>query len=66
MTKPRTSTTASAKRHKHEFTGLWFHFGPHGRQDVHIHSCFNDDCGRVVIGEGRDCKKGAKHWKETL
>lgn len=60
------SDTGHAKRHKHTFSSLWFRFGAFGRQDVHIHPCFDEDCERVVIGEGQDCKKGAKHWRETL
>ena len=55
-----------SKRHRHEFSGLWFHFGPYGRQDVHVHTCFDEDCSRVVIGEGRECEHGSKHWRETL
>jgi hypothetical protein len=57
-----------SKNHKHTFTALWWHFGPYGRQDVHIHNCTDDDCDRVLIGEGRDCKGAdkTKHWRETL
>lgn len=62
-----------AKRHRHEFHALWSHFGPYStRGDVHWHPCIagpedkQNDCDRVLIGEGRDCVKGAKHWRETL
>jgi hypothetical protein len=58
----------SARRHKHAFTALWWHFGPHGRQNVHVHSCFGEDCDRVVIGEGRECEGPERqaHHRETL
>jgi hypothetical protein len=56
----------SAKRHTHTFTALWWNFGPYGRQDVHVHDCFDEDCGRVVVGTGRDCTTSAEHHRETL
>lgn len=55
----------TAKRHKHDFTGLWWHFGPYGRQDVHVHSCFDEDCDRVVVGSGRKCNETSDHYRET-
>lgn len=56
-----------AKRHRHTFTALYYHFGPYGRQDVHVHACFDEDCSRVIIGEGRVCGgEGTNHWRETL
>lgn len=56
-----------AKRHKHEFTGLWTHFGPYGPQDVHYHVCFDTDCLRVLVGAGRDCDGEAEsHKRATL
>jgi hypothetical protein len=58
-----------AAKHKHWFTALWWNFGPYGRQDVHVHSCIEDepgDCERVVIGDGRNCKPDAPHHRETL
>lgn len=63
-----TCNAAKVRRHKHTFTALWWHFGPYGRQDVHVHSCFTDGCDRVVIGAGRECDvtNGQKHWRETL
>lgn len=57
----------SAKRHRHIFHALYWHFGPYGRQDVHVHPCWDDDCDRVVIGAGRKCSGGAEtHHRETL
>lgn len=57
----------AAKKHKHIFTALWWHFGRYGRQDVHVHSCFDEDCDRVMIGEGRSCSgKVEDHHRETL
>lgn len=58
----------SAKRHKHQFSAFWWHFGPYGPQDAHVHSCFTDDCWRVVIGEGRECdvSNGQRHYRATL
>ncbi len=57
---------SASKRHKHEFTALWWNFGPFGRQDVHVHDCFDRECSRVVIGAGRDCDIEAEHHRETL
>jgi hypothetical protein len=64
-----TDTATKTKRHRHTFTALWWHFGSFGRQDVHVHSCFESfesECRRVVIGEGRDCEPTGNHWRETL
>lgn len=49
----------------HTFTGLWWHFGRHGRQDLHVHDCFEDGCDVHLIGEGRGCSgKRADHHRE--
>lgn len=48
----KTQLSGSYK-HPHDFTGLWWHFGPYGPQDVHVHDCFK--CSVVLIGEGRNC-----------
>jgi hypothetical protein len=57
----------TSKHHKHQFGSIWWHFGQYGRQDVHIHSCFDFDCDRVLVGEGRDCDgPGQPHHRETL
>lgn len=61
-----TAERPRSKRHKHTFTSLWTNFGKYGRQDVHYHPCLDDDCGRVLIGEGRDCSKTTPHRRETL
>lgn len=59
--------TGRVKHHHHEFSGLWWHLGPHGRQDVHVHSCHDEDCDRVLIGEGRECDgRRSHHHRETL
>ena len=58
--------------HKHWFTALWWHFGPFGPQDVHVHSCLHESCGehdcdRVLVGPGRDCAgQDGKHERMTL
>ena len=53
-------------RTKHEYTGLWFHFGQYGRQDVHVHSCFACWDG-ALIGIGHDCGGSkTRHWQENL
>ena len=49
-------TTVVRKKHKHEYSGLWWHFGQYGRQDVHIHSCWTLRCNAAVIGETPSCK----------
>jgi len=56
-------------RHKHEFTLLYGHFGKYRRDadSVHYHVCFDYDCDRVVVGEGRSCDgKKSSHHRETL
>lgn len=59
--------SSALKKHKHEFTALWWHFGPHGRQDVHVHDCFREGCDVVIVGEGRDCDgDAAKHRRSNL
>ncbi len=58
----------AAKRHRHVFSALWWRFGPYGPQDVHVHSCIDDDgCDRVLVGQGRECDgKGRTHQRMTL
>lgn len=56
----------SAKRHKHTFDALWWNFGPYGDQTVHVHSCYDRDCDRVVIGTGRKCLPESEHHRKTL
>ena len=57
----------SAKRHPHDFTLLYYHFGSYGPQDVHVHPCFDEDCDRVLIGAGRECDgSDVSHHRETL
>jgi len=52
-------------RHEHEFTALWWHFGPHGNQDVHLHSCFTQGCSRVLVGDGRECDGKSESHREV-
>lgn len=47
---------SSAKRHRHEFTSLWFHLGTLGRPDVHVHQCFEPDCFRVQDAMWREAR----------
>lgn len=62
-----TQNSTRSTRHKHTFTALWWHFGKFGRQDVHVHSCFEEGCDRVLIGEGWKCDgKSGSHHRETL
>lgn len=57
----------AARRHKHVFHGLWWKFGPYGRQDVHVHDCREPSCERVLVGVGRECQgKDSPHHRETL
>jgi len=61
----------ASKRHRHEFSLLCWHFGPYGRQNVHVHSCRpwddGEPCGRVLVGKGRECDGNPEtHWRETL
>lgn len=58
--------------HRHEFTALWSHFGPHAPPEraadrAHFHVCFDRRCGRVLIGQGRDCDgRPESHREERL
>lgn len=52
--------------HEHEFTALYWHFGPYGPQDAHVHDCFDRRCSSVLIGEGRECSKGGVHELKRL
>lgn len=53
--------------HRHTFTALWYHFGPHGDQSVHVHQCFEEGCDRVLIGDGRRCGgRGTEHRRMWL
>lgn len=57
----------SVKNHRHEFTALWWHMGIYGPQNVHVHSCFDQDCDRAVVGPSRDCDGDrSTHHRETL
>lgn len=51
------STSAKPKQQgcDHDFHGLWWNFGPHGRQDVHMHPCDRPSCEAEMVGPGRDC-----------
>lgn len=54
-------------RHRHEFSALYYHFGPHGDRGVHVHPCFAEGCDRVLIGVGRKCDGEAEtHRRQTL
>jgi hypothetical protein len=62
-----TEPPSRAKWHRHTLTALWWNFGTFGRQDVHVHDCFSEDCCRVLIGPGRDCDGDATtHHRESL
>lgn len=51
----RDRETSGSKRHRHTFHALYYHFGPFGEQGVHVHPCWDEDCDRVLVGEGREC-----------
>lgn len=57
---PRHSET------EHEYTALFWHFGPYSDQSVHAHSCFDEGCDHVLIGAGRTCdgQASSHHAKE--
>lgn len=41
----------------HEYHGLWWNFGPFGRQDIHLHPCTaHERCSMEMVGEGHDCE----------
>jgi hypothetical protein len=61
----------SVLKHTHWFTSLYWHFGPYGRQDVHLHSCIEEGkrgarCKRLLVGTGRECDAKSVHRQETL
>jgi hypothetical protein len=58
--------TPAAKRHRHAWHALYWHFGPYGPQDVHVHPCMRDECERVMIGDGRECSLKAEHRRVRL
>lgn len=42
--------------HRHEFHLLWWHFGPHGPQNVHLHPCGKDEwCEAELVAPGWNC-----------
>jgi hypothetical protein len=51
--------------HEHQFTALWFHWGPNKTQDVHVHQCFDGRCGQVKVGDGRRCNPANAHHEES-
>ena len=66
-TKPTMTSATTRRRHEHEFTALWSHLGPFGRQGVHLHYCFGENCHEVIVGEGQDCGgKDTPHARQTL
>lgn len=51
---------AACCEHQHTWSALWDdHFGKYGDQDAHFHQCF--ECEAMLVGPGRNCKKGCKH-----
>lgn len=49
-------------RADHKFHLLYFHLGPFGRQDVHIHPCTeHEQCEMEYVGLGRNC--GTIHYR---
>lgn len=41
--------------HDHDFHGLFWTFGPAGRQDVHLHPCDIGSCEYEMVGPGLKC-----------
>lgn len=42
--------------HRHQWHGLWYHWGPFGDQSVHVHPCHDGRCSlHVLVGQGREC-----------
>ena len=56
----------SSCRHLEGFTTLYFHLGPHGDQDVHLHQCFTEGCDRVIVGDGRTCDPSGPHRRAWM
>jgi hypothetical protein len=59
-------SSGTRAKHQHTYTALYWHFGPYGPQAVHIHDCEDGRCSHVLIGMGRDCRKGADHYSKRL
>lgn len=50
-----------------EYHALWYHLGPVGRQDVHLHPRIDrEGTHDVLVGFGRDCRPKAAHVRKTL
>ena len=51
-----------------EYHAMFWHFGPHGPQDVHMHPCFlhdNGSCKRALEGPGRECDADPRTHREV-
>lgn len=60
-------TETAVRKHRHEFSALWWHLGQYGDQSVHVHGCFTEGCWRVVVGPGRECDGDPRtHYRATL
>lgn len=53
---------------KAEFHALYFHLGPFGRQDIHLHPRIDRDTLDVLVGFGRECVRepGRLHVQKRL
>jgi hypothetical protein len=50
-----------------DFHALYWHLGPFGRQDVHLHPCLDRRFRNLeLVGSGRDCDPRAVHVEMRL
>ena len=52
---------------KHEYHAMYWHLGPFGRQDVHLHPCIcHDNSDAQLVGLGRGCDPNGEHVEKKL
>jgi hypothetical protein len=61
-----TEAPRKTRCHRHEYHALYWHLGPYGRQDVHLHPCFTEGCDFNMVGPGRSCGPKDKHVAKKL
>lgn len=50
-----------------EFHALWYHLGPYGRQDIHLHPRFDKEgTDDVLVGFGFHCTPKGLHARKRL
>jgi hypothetical protein len=56
-----------ASRQHTSFHALYWHLGPYGRQDIHLHPCIDHQgCDAQLVGLGEKCDPSAEHFQKKL